>query len=46
MANPRSAGSAKEVEIDETLIGGSVSGKGPATKGNKTCVVGMLVARR
>ncbi|MEG3144589.1 IS1595 family transposase [Sphingomonas sp. RT2P30] len=30
------------VEIDETLIGGSVSGKGSGYKGNKTCVVGML----
>ena len=30
------------VEIDETLIGGSVSGKGNGYKGNKTCVVGML----
>ena len=30
------------VEIDETLIGGSVSGMGSGYKGNKTCVVGML----
>ena len=30
------------VEIDETLIGGSVSGKGSGYKGNKTAVVGML----
>jgi transposase len=30
------------VEIDETLVGGSVSGKGKGYKGNKTCVVGML----
>jgi transposase-like protein len=30
------------VEIDETLVGGSVSGKGMGYKGNKTCVVGML----
>lgn len=30
------------VEVDETLIGGSVSGKGSGYKGNKTCVVGML----
>jgi transposase len=30
------------VEIDETLVGGSVSGKGSGYKGNKTCVVGML----
>lgn len=31
-----------EVEVDETLIGGSVSGMGSGYKGNKTCVVGML----
>jgi transposase-like protein len=30
------------VEIDETLVGGSVSGKGQGFKGNKTCVVGFL----
>jgi transposase len=30
------------VEVDETLIGGSVSGMGSGYKGNKTCVVGML----
>jgi transposase len=30
------------VEIDETLVGGSVSGKGQGYKGNKTCVVGLL----
>ncbi|MFC3785084.1 transposase-like protein [Sphingopyxis italica] len=30
------------VEIDETLVGGSVSGKGSGYKGNKTVVVGML----
>jgi transposase-like protein/DNA-directed RNA polymerase subunit RPC12/RpoP len=35
-------GIGSEVEIDETLIGGSVSGKGSGYKGNKTCVVGML----
>lgn len=35
-------GVGKIVEIDETLIGGSVSGKGSGYKGNKTCVVGML----
>ena len=35
-------GIGEEVEIDETLIGGSVSGKGSGYKGNKTCVVGML----
>lgn len=35
-------GAGSVVEIDETLIGGSVSGKGSGYKGNKTCVVGML----
>lgn len=35
-------GVGETVEIDETLIGGSVSGKGQGYKGNKTCVVGML----
>lgn len=30
------------VEIDETIIGGSVSGKGNGYMGNKTVVVGML----
>jgi transposase-like protein len=35
-------GPGSTVEIDETLIGGSVSGMGPGYKGNKTCVVGML----
>jgi transposase len=35
-------GPGTEVEIDETLIGGSVSGMGSGYKGNKTCVVGML----
>ena len=30
------------VEIDETLVGGSVSGMGSGYKGNKTTVVGML----
>jgi transposase-like protein len=35
-------GIGETVEIDETLIGGSVSGKGKGYKGNKTCVVGML----
>ena len=30
------------VEIDETLIGGSVSGMGSGYKGNKACIVGML----
>jgi transposase len=32
----------KIVEIDETLIGGSVQGKGSGFKGNKTVVVGMV----
>jgi transposase len=35
-------GFGETVEVDETLIGGSVSGKGSGYKGNKTCVVGML----
>ena len=35
-------GSGFIVEIDETLIGGSISGMGSGYKGNKTCVVGML----
>lgn len=35
-------GPGEHVEIDETLIGGSVSGKGSGYKGNKTCVLGML----
>lgn len=35
-------GPGSHVEIDETLVGGSVSGKGSGYKGNKTCVVGML----
>jgi transposase len=30
------------VEIDETLIGGSVAGKGQGYRGNKTTVLGML----
>lgn len=30
------------VEIDETIVGGSVSGKGQGYMGNKTIVVGML----
>lgn len=34
-------GEGEIVEIDETLIGGSVSGKGSGYKANKTCVVGM-----
>lgn len=35
-------GIGETVEIDETLIGGSVSGMGSGYKGNKTCVVGMM----
>jgi hypothetical protein len=35
-------GIGETVEVDEALIGGSVSGKGPGYMGNKTCVVGML----
>lgn len=35
-------GAGVDVEVDETLIGGSVKGKGMGYKGNKTCVVGML----
>ena len=35
-------GIGETVEVDETLIGGSVSGKGCGYKGNKTAVVGML----
>ncbi len=35
-------GPGEVVEVDETLIGGSVRGKGKGYKGNKTCVVGML----
>ena len=35
-------GVGETVEVDETLIGGSVSGMGSGYKGNKTCVVGML----
>lgn len=35
-------GEGETVEVDETLIGGSVSGMGKGYKGNKTCVVGML----
>jgi transposase len=35
-------GSGQIVEIDETLIGGSVEGKGSGYKGNKTAVVGLM----
>ncbi len=35
-------GGGQVVEVDETLVGGSVSGKGHGYKGNKTAVVGML----
>jgi len=34
-------GPGSTVEVDETLVGGSVSGMGSGYKGNKTCVVGM-----
>lgn len=34
-------GAGRIVEIDETLIGGSVKGKGSGYKGNKAVVVGM-----
>ncbi|MCF8709240.1 IS1595 family transposase [Rhizorhapis sp. SPR117] len=32
----------KTVEVDETYIGGEVSGKGMGYKGNKTAIVGMM----
>lgn len=35
-------GPGEQVEVDETLVGGSVKGMGQGYKGNKTCVVGML----
>ncbi len=35
-------GPGREIEADETLVGGSVSGKGQGYKGNKTCVIGVL----
>jgi transposase-like protein len=35
-------GAGEIVEIDETLVGGSVTGMGSGYKANKTCVVGML----
>ena len=35
-------GMGRVVEIDETLIGGSVQGKGSGYKGNKATVVGLL----
>ena len=35
-------GAGEVVEIDETLVGGSVEGKGSGYKGNKTVVVGLL----
>lgn len=35
-------GAGEIVEIDETLIGGSVTGKGSGYKGNKSVVVGMM----
>ncbi|UNU44028.1 IS1595 family transposase [Sphingopyxis sp. YF1] len=38
-------GMGETVEIDETIVGGSVSGKGNGYMGNKTVVVGMLERR-
>ena len=38
-------GVGETVEIDETIVGGSVSGKGSGYMGNKTVVVGMLERR-
>lgn len=35
-------GIGETVEVDETIVGGSVSGKGNGYMGNKTIVVGML----
>lgn len=35
-------GAGEVVEIDETLIGGSVEGKGSGYKGNKSVVIGMM----
>lgn len=35
-------GPGRNVEVDETLIGGSVSGMGNGYKANKTAIVGML----
>ncbi len=35
-------GAGETVEIDETIVGGSVSGMGNGYMGNKTIVVGML----
>ncbi|OZA61451.1 MAG: hypothetical protein B7X78_07395, partial [Sphingomonadales bacterium 39-62-4] len=35
-------GPGEHVEVDETLIGGSVSGKGSGYKGSKTAVVGVM----
>ncbi len=35
-------GPGEHVEVDETLIGGVVNGKGSGYKGNKTAVVGMM----
>lgn len=35
-------GMGEVVEIDETLVGGSVEGRGSGYKGNKTVVVGLL----
>jgi transposase len=38
-------GVGETVEIDETIVGGSISGKGSGYMGNKTVVVGMLERR-
>ena len=35
-------GAGQVVEIDETIVGGSISGKGPGYMGNKSVVVGAL----
>lgn len=44
-SDDRLGGVGETVEIDETIIGGSVSGKGNGYMGNKTIVVGMLERR-
>ena len=41
-SNDPLGGSGSFVEIDETIVGGSVSGKGNGYMGNKTVVVGLL----
>ena len=40
--NDQVGGEGTIVEIDETLVGGSISGMGSGYKGNKSVVVGML----